>query len=81
MCHFSPSQAKFDENNGGTNHGDANNEDSYDKLLKDADVSTLNCVQRKGKAKLFIKKRKHAGIEQQRGGLLLAALVNKEDNK
>ncbi len=79
LCHFSPSQAKFDENNGGGANGDADNEDSYDRLLEDADVSTLNRAQRKARAKLLIKKKKRAGTEQRRGGLL-AAVANEEEN-
>mmetsp|Transcript_77 Transcript_77/g.109 ORF Transcript_77/g.109 Transcript_77/m.109 type:complete len:327 (-) Transcript_77:41-1021(-) len=61
LCHLSPSQAKFDENNGGAGNdlGGAD-DDEYNQLLQGADVSTLNRAQRKARARLIMKKNKRA---------------------
>lgn len=56
LCHFSPSQAKYDERDGTGDDGDDG--DDYDRLLEDADVSTLNRAQRKARAKLLMKKKR-----------------------
>lgn len=66
LCHLSPSQAKFNE--GGADGGGSNNahdDDEYNQLLQDADVSTLNRAQRKARARLIMKKNKQAANEHQ----------------
>ena len=69
LCHFSPSQAKYDERDGANDDDDG---DNYDRLLEDADVSTLNRAQRKARAKLLMKKKRkkhnNNNNEQQQGG-------------
>jgi hypothetical protein len=55
LCHFSPSQAQHDEKEGTDGDDDV---DAYDKLLEDADVSTLNRAQRKARAKWLMKKKR-----------------------
>lgn len=61
LCHFSPSQQKYDQGRGGdgNNHGEEDgDDDGYNQLLQDADVSKLNRAQRKARAKLLMKKKR-----------------------
>ncbi len=48
LCHVSPADAHNDD--------EENDQINYDKLLEDADVSTLNRAQRRARAKLLMKK-------------------------
>jgi len=48
LCHMSPADAHHDD--------DENDQINYDKLLQEADVSTLNRAQRRARAKLLMKK-------------------------